>query len=216
MARRYLVFLEARGIAVLDGADGASVLAFLESLLDRWARSSLFWLVSNFRPFLTFTGRTDLVRAYSVPYVYVDRAALGDLPLLAVEQTIADALSALPGVKIAVPSAGSTSRADEDGPLVERVRRNYRENRSGEVYVIQEAQWQIDGNDVPLLLQHEAAWAYDTYVPIAFTGADVVAAMVYRAVSTVDVAATLAAYARTNQPSASVGTPLPEVFERKK
>ena len=160
--------------------------------------------------------RTDLIRAYAVPYVYVDRAALGDLPLLAVEQTIADALSALPGVTIAVPSAGSTSRADEDGPLVERVRRNYRENRSGEVYVIQEAQWQIDGNDVPLLLQHEAAWAYDTYVPIAFTGADVVAAMVYRAVSTVDVAATLAAYARTNQPSASVGTPLPEVFERKK
>jgi hypothetical protein len=38
VARGYLVFLEALGIAVLDGADGASVLAFLESLLDRWAR----------------------------------------------------------------------------------------------------------------------------------------------------------------------------------
>ena len=47
----------------LDGADGASVLAFLESLLGRWAKSSLFWVVSNFRPFLTFTGRTDLVDA---------------------------------------------------------------------------------------------------------------------------------------------------------
>ncbi|EUA00744.1 putative integrase/recombinase domain protein [Mycobacterium kansasii 824] len=31
VARSYLVFLERRGIAVLDGADGASVLAFLES-----------------------------------------------------------------------------------------------------------------------------------------------------------------------------------------
>ena len=41
VARSYLLFLEARGIAVLDGADGASVLAFLESLLDRWTKSSL-------------------------------------------------------------------------------------------------------------------------------------------------------------------------------
>ena len=66
VARSYLVFLEARGIAVLDEADGASVLAFLESLLDRWARSSLFWVVSNFRPFLKFTGRADLVNALNL------------------------------------------------------------------------------------------------------------------------------------------------------
>jgi integrase len=63
VARGYLVFLESRGIHDLEGADGASVLAFLESLSDRWAASSLFWVVSNFRPFLTFTGRTDLVDA---------------------------------------------------------------------------------------------------------------------------------------------------------
>lgn len=61
VARSYLVLLEGRGIAALAGADAASVPAFLESLLDRWAKSSLFWVVSNFRPFLKFTGRTDLV-----------------------------------------------------------------------------------------------------------------------------------------------------------
>jgi integrase len=66
VARGYLVFLEARGITALDGADGASVLAFLESLLDRWAKSSLFWVVSNFRPFLKFTDRTDLVNALNM------------------------------------------------------------------------------------------------------------------------------------------------------
>jgi integrase len=63
VARGYLSFLESRGTDQLDAADGASVLAFLESLSDRWARSSLFWLVSNFRPFLKFTGRSDLVEA---------------------------------------------------------------------------------------------------------------------------------------------------------
>ena len=35
----------------------------LASLSARWATSSLFWVVSNFRPFLAFTGRTDLVDA---------------------------------------------------------------------------------------------------------------------------------------------------------
>jgi integrase len=66
VARSYLVFLEQRGISGLDAADGASVLAFLESLLDRWAASSLFWVVSNFRPFLKFTGRADLVAAVNL------------------------------------------------------------------------------------------------------------------------------------------------------
>jgi integrase len=59
----YMVFLESRGIERLCDADGASVLGFLESLSGRWAASSLFWVVSNFRPFLKFTGRTDLIDA---------------------------------------------------------------------------------------------------------------------------------------------------------
>ena len=42
VARSYLVFLEARGIAVLDGADSASVLAFLGIPTGPWAKSSLF------------------------------------------------------------------------------------------------------------------------------------------------------------------------------
>src|ERR1700747_273450 len=66
VARSYLVFLEGRGIAGFDEADGASVLTFLESLLGRWAKSSLFWVVSNFRPFLKFTGRADLVNAVNL------------------------------------------------------------------------------------------------------------------------------------------------------
>ena len=63
VARAYLVFLESAGPCCLDDADGASVLGFLESLTDRWAVSSLPWVISNFRPFLKFTGRVDLVEA---------------------------------------------------------------------------------------------------------------------------------------------------------
>ena len=76
VARSYLVFLESHGIYCLDDADGASVLGFLESLSGRWAKSSLFWVVSNFRPFLTFTARTDLVDAVNLAGVKRSHAIL--------------------------------------------------------------------------------------------------------------------------------------------
>ncbi len=79
VARGYLTFLESRGTYALDDADGASVLAFLESLTDRWATSSLFWVVSNFRPFLTFTRRSDLVEATGLARV---KRSHGILPVL--------------------------------------------------------------------------------------------------------------------------------------
>ena len=98
VARSYLVFLEGRGIAELGGADGASVLAFLASLLGKWAKSSLFWLVSNFRPFLKFTGRSDLVDALNLAGVKRSHAiipVLGDADEeLVVEACASGAVSA--------------------------------------------------------------------------------------------------------------------------
>lgn len=76
VSRAYLVFLESRGVRCLGDADGASVLGFLESLSGRWAKSSLFWVVSNFRPFLKFTGRTDLVDAAGLAGVKRSHAIL--------------------------------------------------------------------------------------------------------------------------------------------
>ncbi len=63
MARDYLLYLEDRGITSLRVADGASVLGFLESIRGRWAENSRWAAVTNFRPFLAFTQRLDLVDA---------------------------------------------------------------------------------------------------------------------------------------------------------
>lgn len=82
VARGYLAFLESRGIDGLDAADGTSVLTFLESLSDRWAKSSLFHVVSNFRPFLKFTHRADLVEAVNLAGV---KRSHGILPVLSDE-----------------------------------------------------------------------------------------------------------------------------------
>ena len=67
VARGYLTYLEDRGITSLDQARPDTITGFLQSLLKRgWAKSSLFWVVSNFRPFLVFTGRRDLVDAVNL------------------------------------------------------------------------------------------------------------------------------------------------------
>jgi Phage integrase family len=47
VARGYLCYLESSGIFGLDAADGGTVLAFLASLSPRWAKASLFWVVSD-------------------------------------------------------------------------------------------------------------------------------------------------------------------------
>jgi integrase len=52
------------------------VLALLESLLDRWVKSSLFWVVSNFRPFLKLTGCADLVAAVNLAGVRRSRPVI--------------------------------------------------------------------------------------------------------------------------------------------
>lgn len=66
MARGYLCYLESSGIFDVDAAGGGTVLSFLASLAPRWATTSLFWVVSNFRPFLAFMGRADLVDAVNL------------------------------------------------------------------------------------------------------------------------------------------------------
>ena len=63
VARGYLVFLESRGITRSMTPMAPACWRFWNRSSDRWATSSLFWVVSNFRPFLTFTGRTDLLEA---------------------------------------------------------------------------------------------------------------------------------------------------------
>lgn len=89
VARGYLVFLESQGLSCLDAADGTSVLGFLQSLTDRWATSSLPWVVSNFRPFLKFVDRPDLVEAVNLAGVKRSHpilAVLGDGELQLVVQ----------------------------------------------------------------------------------------------------------------------------------
>ena len=83
LAREYLLFLEARGAADIVAADPASVLAFMSDIASRWKGTSTYHLASNFRPFLRYLGRDDLVEALRLSNPVRDR---GIVPMLDDEQ----------------------------------------------------------------------------------------------------------------------------------
>ena len=156
-----------------------------------------------------------IILEYDHPYFYLDRDRIEaqGYSLLAIQQAIATAVTKLDGIKVAVPAVDMGGGGMADEALIGQIRRNYDSTRSGDVYVVQELQWQIDAapSSGPPLLQHDALWAYDTYVPLAFAGFGVPRARVPRDIDTTDIAATLATILRTKFPSGCTGTPLPEI-----
>lgn len=63
MAREYLLLLEDENYSSIEQADASSVFLFVSSLRKRWSNTSTYSIASNFRPFLKFLKRDDLVDA---------------------------------------------------------------------------------------------------------------------------------------------------------
>jgi arylsulfatase A-like enzyme len=150
---------------------------------------------------------------WSQPSFYIHQQVLAEnnLNQAEVEEVMASGLMTLPGVAMALTRADIRSGVgDLDPALVAQVQRNYNPTRSGDVYVVQQPQWQILEAD-STLLQHGSPWTYDTYVPVAFAGMNIPAAKISRQIYTVDVAATLSSLVWTKFPSGCVGVPLTEV-----
>jgi hypothetical protein len=129
-------------------------------------------------------GVDEVVRFFFRPYLYLDEEALAsaELDVATVEEAIAEALTEMNGVALAVSTR--VMSADVGGPLVRQVQHNHHANRSGNVYVAQDPYWFVLESG-----------------PIA----------VMRLVHPVDVAPTIAALLGMSPPAASTGTVLVEV-----
>ena len=130
------------------------------------------------------------------------------------EQAVAEELTKFEGVALAVSSKALARGETPNTPVYRAVLNNFHLKRSGDVYVVFEPQWFIaDFDGLHVACTHGSPWPYDTYVPMIFAGSDLEPKTIYRAVSTVDVAATLSAYLGLQAPSGSVGAVLAEVLE---
>jgi predicted AlkP superfamily pyrophosphatase or phosphodiesterase len=157
-------------------------------------------------------GVQNVAKRFFRPYLYLNEKVIEEAKLerSTVEQGVADALTRKEGIALAV--ASSALRNMQDTPLLRRIRNNTHPERSGDIYVVQEPYWFLFDKG-PIGVMHGTPWAYDTYVPIIFSGPGIDANTIYRTVHPVDVAPTLSAWLGVKPPSSSVGKPLKEVLQ---
>jgi predicted AlkP superfamily pyrophosphatase or phosphodiesterase len=156
-------------------------------------------------------GVDEIVRFFYRPYLYLndEKIANAKLDTVKVEQAIADGLTDLDGIALAVPASRLTSQ--EANPLVAQVRRNHHVARSGDIYIIQEPYWFLFDKG-PVRAMHGSPWRFDTHVPIIFMGPAIQPKTVHRLVRPVDVAPTIAALLGMTPPGSAQGSPLKEVL----
>ncbi len=159
-------------------------------------------------------GVDEIVRFFYRPYLYLndEKIAAEKIDRMKVEHFIADALTDLEGISLAV--ASSRLSAQQTNPLQEQVRNNYHVSRSGDIYIIQEPYWFLFDKG-PVAAMHGSPWRYDTHVPIVFMGPGIQPKTVHRRVHPVDVAPTIAALLGMTPPGSAQGMPLEEVLNRK-
>lgn len=156
-------------------------------------------------------GVNEIVRFFYRPYLYLndDKIAAAKLDRIEVEHAIAEALTDLAGIALAV--AGSRLSEQQINPLLEQVRNNHHNARSGDIYIIQEPYWFLFDKG-PVKVMHGSPWRYDTHVPVVFMGPGIQPKTVHRRVHPVDVAPTIAALLGMTPPGSAQGSPLEEVF----
>ena len=155
----------------------------------------------------------EVVRYFFRPYLYLDedKIVAAKLDLAAVELAIANAVTAIEGINLAVSSRNFTSY--ERNSLIQQVQRNQHITRSGDIYVIQDPYWFLLEEGL-IAVMHGSPWRYDTHVPVMFSGPGIDAQHVHRTVHPVDVAPTIASLLGMSPPASTQGTPLAEVINR--
>lgn len=157
----------------------------------------------------------SIIETYKYPYVYLNRSAIEakGLEPAVVEDAVVDELMKLDGVAMAVSRSALRKGSLPDTPIVRSVLRNFSPLRSGDIFVVFEAQSFINEEDgLIVAANHGSPWAYDTFVPIVVVGSRIKAARVYRPIETVDIAPTLSAVVGAKPPSGSRGRLLEEVL----
>jgi len=159
----------------------------------------------------------ELIQEYFHPYVYLDRDLIRQrgLSQAEVEGAVAEEVTKLEGVALAVSSTALMEGRVPDTDLIRAILHNHHPKRSGDVFVVFEPHWFINDFDgLTVAATHGSPWRYDTFVPLVFAGSDLKPRHVSREVLTLDVATTLAATVGAKPPSGARGEVLQEVVIR--
>jgi predicted AlkP superfamily pyrophosphatase or phosphodiesterase len=157
----------------------------------------------------------ELIQDFFSPYLYLNRELIRSkgLDQAAIEAAIVDELLTFKGVSAAVSSSALRASALPDTELMRKIRRNFHPKRSGDIYLVFDANVYINDFDgLVVASTHGSPWRYDSFVPVMFAGAGMQPKTVNRAITPYDIAPTLASFLGVKQPSAAIGKPLVEVL----
>ena len=154
-------------------------------------------------------GDENLIKDFFRPYLYLDSDALerNALDRGAVTESLGLALTAIDGIRSAVPSASASDHSEF------AVAHNHHRSRSGDLYIYQEPYWFLFDKG-PIGVMHGSPWGYDQQVPIIFVGPGIKAGNYGALVHPIDVAPTLASLLGIPAPAASQGNALPQVINK--
>ncbi len=176
---------------------------------ETWDRDAA---IARIKESFGITG--ELIETYNHPYLYFSSEVKNDAGIdqAALESAVVEELMKFEGVSLAVSSSALRRGDLQDTDMMQSVKRNFHEKRSGDIFVVFEPNWFInDFEGLIVASTHGSPWNYDTYVPIVFAGAGLESQTVDRRVHTVDIAPTLSALMNIKPPSGSAGDVLREV-----
>jgi predicted AlkP superfamily pyrophosphatase or phosphodiesterase len=162
-----------------------------------------------------FGAQDKYALGYKEPCLYftpdVTERRAGELSKM--EDAAAEALRKVEGVAYAIPAHDvKEGRLDASDPIMEMIKRSYREGLSGDVFVIQKEYYRVFSGKLPYTATHGSPYAYDTYVPVLFYGPGIPAQTLDAAVGPESIAATLAALMEIPAPSGATGPALKDVL----
>ncbi len=150
-----------------------------------------------------FAVEENLVAAFVPPGFYFDQARIAALRLesAAVEEALAQALRAVPGI------AGAFTRSDllagriGHTPILDKMQRAFHPTRSGDVVVLQSQFWYMYPDADAFAAMHGSPYESDTFVPILWLGHGLKPKISRKPVSPAEIAPTLAAALGIKSPS---------------
>ena len=143
------------------------------------------------------------------PYLNTELIQSKKLDEAEVEKTAAEAARKTPHVfRVYTRDQILNGQVAED-PISSRVRNGLYRSRSSDLFIIQEPGYLYEAGGT----SHGTPFNYDTHVPVIFMGPGIKAGHYYEDVAANDIAPTLAAIARVQEPDGSVGRVLQEMWQ---
>jgi predicted AlkP superfamily pyrophosphatase or phosphodiesterase len=159
----------------------------------------------------------ELIESFTQPYVYLDQQLIAEKGLSAerVEARVAEELTKMPGIAVALSSRELRSGRVATTSVSSSVLANFNADRSGDIYVVFEPHsFVADFDGLHVASAHGSPWTYDTHVPVILAGPGIEPGRINRRVETVDVAPTIAALLKVKLPSGAQGIPLIEAMDQ--